>query len=368
MIKRQIIGHGLLFLFLAVIPACRAGEGKEDKPAGGAALPEEGVLIVQRPNFYLREEPGEEGKAIRRLEPGEKAYSLGEQSTFSTWLELGGAVYNEPWLLVQLEEGIQGWAYQAAFLGQDAGKGLSPSVRLRALFGPALAEMAVQYRQSIEQAHSPAALAQAMEMALHLRDTLVRELAVRARENEQAEDLFWLKDALPGLAPHRREDGRTYYLFMDYRSFLPLARASEGPADDAWLELCLMAYPEDSIEYFYPAWQFQAGEDRVHSLLGRGLHFAFLEKLDKLLAYEDLFGAGIGRFRQLLVNDITGAGVTYWESGEKAAAELSRILERGFHGLGPPEVKALENRLRQFAEPEKYGIKFNYQSGIYGLN
>lgn len=367
--KEKTIACCFLFAALMIAAACGGGHppGKE-KNAEGGSPPGDGSLLVKQPHFQLREEPGEGGKSIRGLKPGEKAVSLGEQSAFTTRLELGGIAYDEPWLLVQMEDGLQGWAYEAAFLDPKAGVGLPLPTRLRALFGPALAETAMQYRESFASAHSAEAVAQAMAMGVALRDSLVRELALRAGGSRQTEDLFWLKDALPGFVPHLQEDGRAYYLFMDFRAFLPLAGASEGPADDAFLELCLAAYPEDSIEYFYPAWKFQSDEKKVHSLLGRGLHFAFLEKLDKLLPYTDLYGEGIGRFRQQLINDITGKDVTYWESREKAAAELGRIVEAGFQVFGPEDMKALEARYRQFGDPAKFGIKFNYRSGIYELD
>lgn len=351
---------------------CGAGQGdspgkagrQERQPAGGPAE----WLEVKQPNFQLREAPGHEARPLMNLYPGSRARSLGEQSTFTTPIELGGKTYDEPWLLVEMEGGRQGWAYALAFLDTaGAGQELPLPVRLRSLFAPELAEQIGLYREAFGQAATPEMVAQAMAMGSALRDTLVGVLALRAQEEERAGRLFWLRDALPAFVPHLMEDGKTFYLFLDYRPYLSLARASEGRADDAFLELCLMAYPEDSIEYFYPAWAFQASENEAHSLLGRGLHFRFLEKLDELLVSGDLFEGLAGRFREQLVNDIAGTGVTYWESREKATEELDRILEAEFAVLPEKEKKALRERRRQFEDPEKYGIKFNYRSGIYGL-
>ncbi|MCB0587888.1 MAG: hypothetical protein KDD06_21525, partial [Phaeodactylibacter sp.] len=110
---------------------------------------------------------------------------------------------------------------------------------------------------------------------------------------------------------------------------------------------------------------FQAGEKEVHSLLGRGLHFRFLKKLDQLQQYEDLLAGWIGRFRLLLLNDMLGANVTYWESREKATAELDEVLQGEFRVLGPEGQAALKARRLQFETPEKYAIRFNYRTGIY---
>ncbi|MCB0594852.1 MAG: hypothetical protein H6557_00755 [Lewinellaceae bacterium] len=363
--KSKLAGYALFLLLLPGGWACK-GEppSGKDSPAGGQAQAEEGGLVVVHPNFQLREEPGNEALAIRSLQTGERAVSLGQQSAFTTPLQLGGQSYNEPWLLVQMEDGAEGWVYALAFL--DIGQDLPREVRLRSLFGPALAERLALYEEAFQQAHTAEAVAQAMAMGRALRDTLVQVLALRAKESGQQEGLFWLQDAIPAFVPHRMEDGRSFYLFMDFRPYLSLAQASEGLADDALLELYLMAYPEDSVEYFYPAWVFQANEKKAHSLLGRGLHFRFLEKLDKLLVNRGLFEEEIGRFREQLLNDMVGANVTYWESREKASAELERILQAEFQVLGPEGQEALNRRLLQFKEPEKYGIKFNYRSGIYG--
>ncbi|MCO6480061.1 MAG: SH3 domain-containing protein [Phaeodactylibacter sp.] len=358
------------WIVFALLAALFLGAGCREKPSGEGAAGERGELLsegwleVKRAGFQLREEPGPEGRAIRGLQPGGRARSLGEQSAFTTRLELGGRAYEEPWLLVQMEDGTEGWVYTLAFL-DSLYSGLPPEVRLRSLFGAPLAERLALYREAFRQAHTAEAVAQVMSMGRNLRDSLVEVLALRALESNGRENLFWLKEAIPAMTPYLTEDGRTFFLFMDYRPFLPLARTSEGAADDAFLELCLMAFPEDSIEHFYPAWVFQAGEKQAHSLLGRGRHFRILEKLDKLLVHKDLFGEEIGRFRQQLLNDITGADVTYWESKEKASAELDSILNAGFEVLGAEGREALEARRRQFEEPEKYGIRFSYRTGIY---
>ena len=364
--NRSALLYSLLFSLLAGTWACRGEPAAEGKAPERPTPSEEEWLVVRRANFQLREEPGNEGLAIRGLQPGERALSLGEQSTFSTALQLEGKAYDEPWLLVQMEDGNQGWVYALAFLDTlGGGPGLPLTIRLHSLFGAGLTERITLYREAFEQAYTAEMVAQALSMARSLRDTLAPVLALRALQTDKPENLFWLKEALPALAPHLTGDGRTYYLFIDYRPYLSLARDSEGAADDAFMEFCLMAYPEDSIEYFYPSWAFQADEKQVHSLLGRGLHFHFLKELDKLLPYQDLFGEEIGQFRQQLLNDITGASVTYWESREKAVAELDSILQAGFRVLGAEGQQALEARRRQFEDPEKYGISFNYWSGIY---
>ena len=365
--KENLIRYSLFLVLLLGAGACQPEpSGKNVNTPEKQTQRQEDWLEVRQPNFQLREAPGNEASPIQGLEPGERVLSLGEQSTVTTHLEIGGRLYDEPWLLVQSENGAQGWVYALAFQDSlNTGEGFPPGARLHALFGQALAQRIAIYEEAFEQAHTAEMVAQAMAIGRALRDTLVQVLALRALENDQRESLFWLKEAIPAFVPHLMEDGRTYYLFMDYRPYLSLARTSEGAADDAFLELCLMAYPEDSIEYFYPVWKFESNEKEVHSLLGRGLHFQFLEKLDKLLLYRDLYGEEIGQFREQLLNDIAGAGVTYWESREKALTELKRIQQANFQVIGEDGQQALEARRRQFEDPGKYGIRFNYKSGIY---
>ena len=361
-----------VFIFLVAIllvgAACQGEpENKQqDGPTKITVAPDSNWLEVRQAHFKLREEPGTAARALQELEIGARVLPLGEQSTTTTALEFQNQPFTGPWLLVELENGTRGWAFSLAFLEMgQIGEGLPTAVRLRSLFGEELVEQAQQYKEAVQQANTAEALIQAMAMGNKLRDTLVEILALRGEESNSAESLFWLKDALPAFIPHRLKNGYSYYLFWDYRPLLVRAQQTEGAADDAFLELCLLAYPEDSIEYFHPSWVFESGENEVHSLLGRGLHFRILENLDKLLTFSDLLEEEIGQYKGGVLNDILGADVTYWESRDKALEELEKIIEAKFEVLGPDVQQALQTRQLQFEDPERYGIKFNYRSGIY---
>ena len=353
----------ILSLFCLALWSCQPDN---DKAAGQAGVDarEAQALVVRQPYFQLLEEPGEEGRPLQELLPGAIVYSLGQASGFTTRLQREGRTYNEPWLLVQTRDGRQGWAYAAAFLETDetGSIGLSPlSWRLRALVGTELAERIEAFNQVFDTIRSEKALIHHLSTAYLLRDTLL-ELASSLGSGQ---DIFWLKEALPVLSPFRLKQEGNFYLFIDFRPYLRKAADTPGPADDQWMAFCLAAFPEDSIEYFFPSWTIEDARQKGHSLLGRGIHFRMLEQLDKLLVFKDLLGEEIGRFRGLLLNDMTAPGVTYWEEREKAIAELDSILAADFAVLGDKGKIALQARRRQFEEPDQYGIQFNHRSGIY---
>lgn len=343
---------GLLFW------SCGGGEGAAPG-AGGKAGP---ALVVRQPHFLLQEEAGEGGRGLRELAPGTLVYPLGQHSGFTTSLRRGSYLYNEPWLLVETPEGEQGWVYAAAFLEPGGSGEEALGWRLNAILGNALAARLQAFNSAFDTLSSEKALLAHLSAAYGLRDSL---LLAASRSAGEGQGLFGLKSALPLFVPYRFKKEREVYLFLDFRPYIHKAASTPGPADDHLLAFCAAAYPEDSIEYFFPSWTIEDEEGRGHSLLGRGIHFNVLSELDKLLIYNDLMQEEIGRFRGLILNDLTAAGVTYWEAGEKALAELDSIRAAGFAVLGANGAIALEARRAQFAEPEKYGIQFNHRSGIY---
>ncbi len=359
---RKIPCITLVFAALLLLACQNEKPGVEQAAVGevaGNAARE--LMLVRQPLFGLREEPGEKGAAMRPLQAGDSLSFMGERSTFSTRIIRHGRQYDEPWLLVQTPSGQQGWAYAAAFESLEEYSALT---RLQYLLGPDLGGRVLDYRQALEKVDSAAALAAVLQRTEQLRDTLVAALAGRELNEES---LSWLREALPSLAPYPVEEEDRFHLFIDYRFFLHLAGCTPEAADEQFIQTCLMVYPIDSIEYFYPAWSIQPEKGQSHSLLGKGIHYRILVELDKALGPKDLFGEKIGQLRQQIVNDITAAGVTYWEPQEKVLAELDRILEAGLSLLTKANRIALQTRRQQFENPDQYGIKLNYRSGIYSL-
>ncbi|MBK7338543.1 MAG: hypothetical protein IPJ00_21435 [Saprospirales bacterium] len=52
-------------------------------------------------------------------------------------------------------------------------------------------------------------------------------------------------------------EGTVYTLFADYGAWRRRAEETEGKEDDAFFDLCIRFFPEDSIAYFFPAYFIQ---------------------------------------------------------------------------------------------------------------
>jgi hypothetical protein len=350
-----------LFLITLLLLACQP-KPPEQATDGEIALPSAALQVVQ-PNFHLQDQAGEAGRPLQPLLPGTKVHHLGQTSNFTTRLRIGGAWHDAPWLLVQLEDGQQGWVYAAAFDHPELLAELDWQPRLAARLGRELATSLIAYHDSFDTLRHPESLARQLEWGHQLRDSIT---AVLSQQSVRCPDLPWPRQALPLLALHQAPEH--CYVFLDYRPFL--AKAAEMPDRRArrLVEVYLAAFPEDSIEYFFPAWIIADGTGQPHSLLGRGLHQQMLERMEEAANQAPYARIPLRRLRQALLDDLLRHDVTYWESQEKATAELAQILAAGFRQWEARDTIALRARLQQFAAPEKYQIQFDHRTGIYQLD
>ncbi|HMR42739.1 MAG TPA: hypothetical protein PKC40_02855, partial [Saprospiraceae bacterium] len=238
--------------------------------------------------------------------------------------------------------------------------------RLLSLFGKELTEKIDQYRAQFNLAARSREFADAYRTGEKLRDTLthVLERKLEISDLEQAPDLFWLKDAMPAFQPQLVAEGTAYQLFHDFKTLHTKANATEGEEDNEFVELCLLLFPEDSIEYFYPAWFIQTWDYGGHSLLGRGVHLQILEEMEEVLEANDLFEAEILKIKAKLIDDITSQDVTYWESAENILKELDAIIAANFSILSESDKIALTTRRKMFEAPEENNIQLDQRTGI----
>lgn len=326
-------------------------------------------LITNLEEVRLRDAPGENAKVIRTLTKGTVLYDLDEVSDFTTKIKLRGIEFDEPWLKVRTQDGTEGWVYGGAlnFTMSDASKlaNLLMEKRLVALFGKTLADSISTYRQHYNKIQSAADMAQVYREGTTLRDAVVQVMGDKIVVNDPNElpDLFWLEQAMPGFVPQLVAEGTAYYLFWDYKNLSSKAKTTSDPADDAFLQLAIVIFPQDSVEYFYPAWFIQTWDYGGSSLLGRGVHDQLLQKMDETLQKSDLFAPEIRQWKTLLLNDITHPDVSYWEKQEKIIAELDTILVRNYSILTDADKIALQTRRQQFENPTENSISVNQQSG-----
>mgnify|MGYP000075322918 CR=1 FL=1 len=335
-----------------------ACQNQQETDAGNPAA---SPLAVKTDRTPLRESPGENGKVLQELEKGALLLDLGEVSDFMTHLTVQGVSYFEPWLKVEAGKNLRGWVYAGAVdFGNDttrlAGK------RFQALLGKALYQQTQQWRQGFENIRSQQELADHYLKGKTLRDSLIGRLP-ESDGTAPPPDLFWIKPMLPAFEPQLVAEGTAYYLFTDYRAWLKKAGQTPEREDDAFFQFCTQVFPEDSIEYFYPAWFMQTWDYGGSSLLGRGIHLRLLEAANRVCTTNTPFRSEILRLKAEMINDMTQEGVEYWEQPEKIIQELDSILERNFEILDDTDRIALSTKRKHFEEPAAHGIKTGLGSG-----
>jgi hypothetical protein len=129
------------------------------------------------------------------------------------------------------------------------------------------------------------------------------------------------------------------------------------------MTICTHIYPTDSIEYFFPAWSIQTWDYGGHSLLGRGIHHEILKQLNDYRDKYGYFDKEVMEFKQMILDDISQADVSYWEGQPDILKELNVIIKSDFSLLSNEDKIALEVRKGQFLEPERFKIELNLRSG-----
>lgn len=320
----------------------------------------ENALTVKTDRTPLRDAPGENGKVLKELEKGTALRDLEEVSEFMTRLTVQGQPLYEPWLKVEAGA-LQGWVYAAAVdFGSDSTR--LGAKRFQALLGKNRYEQTAQWRQGFENIQNQGQLAESYLKGRTLRDSLVRRLP----EGDGASpppDLFWIRPLLPAFEPQLVAEGTAYYLFSDYRVWLQKAAQTPEREDDAFFQFCTQVFPEDSIEYFYPAWFMQTWDYGGSSLLGRGIHLRLLAEANRICTINTPFRSEILRIKAEIINDMTQEGVEYWEQPEKIIQELDAILAGNFEVLEDADRIALSTKRKHFEEPAAHGIKTGLGSG-----
>ncbi len=325
-------------------------------------------LTVNIDNLRLRSTAGEDGDEIARLSKGTKVYDMGEISDFTTKVKLRGIQFDEPWIKVKTDKGVEGWLYAGGLqFDLDNSTQLSETLlakRLQNMFGKDIARRIKMYRTNYKSAKTSAEFAKTYSQGLVLRDTMVAlmEADIPIVDYEKLADLNWLEQAMPGYIVQLAAEGTIYYLFNDYSIFSKKAMHTSGNEDDEMADLLLATFAVDSIEHFFHAWFLQTWDYGGSSLLGQGIHFKLLQKMEEM-EKSNLFQKETNELRDRLINDITGPNVEYWEPQKRILDELDKILDEGFQQLTKEDVIALENRRKMFKTPKANKILVNQRAG-----
>ena len=328
-------------------------------------------LITKAESVRLRAKPGVEGDVLKILPAGSQLVDLDTVSNFTSQITLNEVNNDAPWLKVKTIEGENGWVYGASMLFEwpDSSSAAIYARKkyLQAIFGQNLSQELAAYKESFAFVENEMAFARQYNEGIALRDKLVKKIdqLLEKSTTEALPDLFWLKEIFPGFVPQLVAEGTAYYLFADYTFWWNLSQKTSAKEDDQFIGLQLLAYPEDSIEYFYPAWTIQTWDYGGHSLLGQGIHHSMLKALVKNWTAESPFKASLNQFKDQLVQDMTNASVTYWEPKEKIIKELDSILSQDLAIFTQNDLIAIQTRRKHFEDPEANGLETNHKAGIY---
>lgn len=350
-IRRQLWFFGALVVAGLLFYSC----GNDARQANAGGYPPRVVLLDELP---VRKAPGDSAEVLELLHKGDKVYELGGVSTFTTVLYLQGKYMNEPWLNVKTEKGIHGWVYAGGFDWSADYQALFFK-RLEALAGQLTARRALDLQSQYATIDQASDFAGVYRNAMGLRDTLERFIQQKIPDEDWS-GFGWISNIIPGFVP-AAESG--FFLFADYRQWAAKARQTPQTDDDVFMELMLGIYPEDSIEYHLPVWLIQSSPGENHSLLGRGLHLQLLQKCAGIMAQSPLFEQEIRKIKSIIVNDITQAGVSYWENAARIKEEVDAILQIPGSLLSQSDLIALRTRRKQLETPEVYEIRLDVQSG-----
>lgn len=369
---KNLLFWSILFLF-----ACNnEKEPTEPAPSTEPSIVQSDPIKYKAALEYLRlrDQPGESGKVVTMLTKGDTLIGLEEFSNFKTKIKLRGLWMNEPWVKVAKNDSIQGWVYAGGlefFQEQMKDKRLDFLIenRLESIFGKQLTESIFTYRNEYERLRDSEGFANIFLRGSALRDSLttILEEKIEITDYEKMPDLSWLEVNVPGYEIQLVAEGTLVHLFMNYKEMYKKARQTKGQEDDEFIDLCFQIYALDSIEHFYPSWFLQTWDYGGHSELGSRKHFTILQKMNRLLAESNIFEPKIEQFKLDLLNDITDAETSYWNTQSEILEELDSILSAEFGILSKEDKMSLQVRKKMFESAEENGIQLNHRAGIHDL-
>jgi len=360
----------LLLIPAALLFGCRQKAAESDQ-AATETKPQRGPVQFETAvaDLRLRETPGEKGVIVATLPKGARLEDLGEVSDFTTRVTLRGITFDEPWIKVKTSTGQTGWVYGGGLIFDASQNSTATRSLLQkraiAVLGQPLVESINQHRRDWAATRIEADLARLLERSMALRDTLSEVLQKRIPPNSAQDmpDMFWLAELFTGFQPQLVAEGTAYHLFCDYRQWLALSKKTKGIQDDIFIDLQIAAFPEDSIEYFFPAWQIQTWDYGGHCMLGSGVCKDLLGKINAQSGPGALFEQPLQTMKTRMISDLTQAETSFWHTAAEAGSELEAILNAKLKVLTQTDVVALSTLRERLKDSAKYGIVTGQRNG-----
>ena len=328
-------------------------------------------MLVYLDNLRLRDAAGEKANEIARLPENTKVFYSGELSNFTTKIKLRGMPYDEPWLKIKTEQGMEGWIYAGGVkpATNDSSEAIRiiEKMRLHSFFGKELGTEIEVSNNALTEAPDSKTFAKAYEKCIVLRDSFAFDLGDKIPIDDpyKLPSMSWLENAMQGFTTSLVAEGTQFYLFANYKLLSEMANKTIDNEDNEFIKLQMSIYHLDSIEHFYPVWFMQTWDYGGHSLLGEGHHFQILKKVNELLEKKSPFKKSLEETKKEILDDIfdTEKYVTYWYKKEKILSEIDQIIAANFVSLSQQDVIALKTRRKMFAQHKANDIKINQRSG-----
>lgn len=324
-------------------------------------------MVILHP-ASLRDGPGEKSQEFRTLPRGAALRDLGEVSGFLTTLQFDDRRYQAPWIKVETLDGESGWVYARAVQPMHGDReDWYLQKNMLCYWGKPLTARRNQLLEKDTQFNDAAGFIRYHRASMALRDTMMQLLAQRTEPNEAdfKPSFDWLPQVLPGFVFQWVAAGTQPFLFADYRYWNRLAAATvHDPRDDQYMQLCLRAFPIDSIESFFPGWTIQTNDNSGSSQLGLGNHLKMLRLIGQCAQQTgNPFKPELERFKEAIFDDILDKNTTYWQSKEKIMQEMHQILALPTLLLTDRDKLALRERLPMFEIAPANGVRVNLRTG-----
>ncbi|MCC6414224.1 MAG: SH3 domain-containing protein [Saprospiraceae bacterium] len=317
---------------------------------------------VTSPAAGLLEKPSPGSRVVANLSLDDGLTDLGEVSGFESSLGTGQTEKTMPWIEVENRQGQKGWVWMgwvSPLQGDSAAW-----VRNKRLLCYLGKEVYKQYQQ-VQELHGQLTPALHYQRSMQLRDSMVYALHHRpdAGKTTSSANWVWLTEAMPGFVLQRIDQGSRPYLFADYKYWRRRALNTAETTDDLFFETMFAMFPADSIESFFPVWTIQTDENAGCSQLGLGNHISMLQRIDEALTACPEFEPELIKVKNLLLEDMLGKDVCYWQTEKKILTELNLIIENNYKCLTSRDVLALKARKPMFENPLANGIRVNLRAG-----
>ncbi|MCC7245193.1 MAG: hypothetical protein IT269_05915 [Saprospiraceae bacterium] len=316
-------------------------------------------------NLYA--EPDGASQVVAAIQTGDLLTDGQKTGSAEAVIERSGHVIRSPWIWITTNKGQSGWAPATFFTPEkgDATHWLNQK-RLSCYFGEAVAHQCDALSQQFEKVATQEETALWLRATQRLHDSMMQHLQQRPERvsETQAAHFRWLGEVFKTHVFQVLNNGRTPWVFLDYRTLQAQVQRSAGIQDDVFIELAFHVFPQDSIESAFPAWKFQLDDERSASRLGEGRHLELLAQMDKAASVCPLFMPEIEAWKNSLIKDILGENTSYWQPASRALDELKTIESRQFTCLNEADMQVIRQRIRDFETPEASGIKADLRSGM----